>query len=100
MLPTPTTIRWSMIIALSALRLPAAREEAGELILARQEGLISESHIHAELGEILAGLKAGRQSEEEITLFKSVGIANQDLSAAHAVLARGTRLGLGSSVSL
>ncbi len=78
----------------------AAWEEAGELILARQEGLISESHIHAELGEILAGLKAGRQSEEEITLFKSVGIANQDLSAAHAVLARGTRLGLGSSVSL
>jgi len=78
----------------------AAWQEAGELILARQEGLISESHVHAEIGEILAGSKPGRQSDEEITLFKSVGVANQDLSAAHVVLARGTRLGLGSAVSL
>ncbi len=78
----------------------AAWKEAGELILAQQEGLIGRSHVHAEIGEILAGMKPGRQSEEEITLFKSVGVANQDLSAAHVVLARGTRLGLGSAVSL
>jgi len=78
----------------------AAWEEAGELILAREEGLIDESFIHAELGEVVSGQKPGRQSAEEITLFKSVGVANQDLSAAHVVLARGTTLGLGSAVSL
>jgi ornithine cyclodeaminase/alanine dehydrogenase-like protein (mu-crystallin family) len=78
----------------------AAWEEAGELVLARDEGLIETSHIHAELGDILAGKQSGRANDSEITLFKSVGIANQDLSAAHVVLARGTKLGLGSAVSL
>lgn len=78
----------------------AAWEEAGELILARKEGVIDESHVYAEIGEILASRLPGRASETEITLFKSVGIANQDLSAAHVVLSRGTKLGLGSAVSL
>lgn len=78
----------------------AAWEEAGELIMACKAGLIGEDHIHAEAGEILAGKKEGRQTDDEITLFKSVGVANQDLSAAHLVLARGTTLGLGSAVSL
>lgn len=78
----------------------AAWEEAGELILARDEGIITTSHIHAELGQILAGVKSGRADSDEITFFKSVGVANQDLSAAHVVFARGTALGLGSSVSL
>ncbi len=78
----------------------AAWEEAGELILAHREGLIDSAHVHAELGEIFSGRKPGRQCDEEITLFKSVGVANQDLSAAHVVLARGTTLELGSCVSL
>jgi alanine dehydrogenase len=78
----------------------AAWQEAGELIMAHEEGVIQKDHVRAELGEILAGSKKGRTSADEITFFKSVGIANQDLSAAHAVLARGTRLGLGSAVSL
>ena len=78
----------------------AAWEEAGDLILARDEGLIDASHIYAELGEILSGAKVGRANDDEITFFKSVGVANQDLSAAHMVLARGTTLGLGSAVSL
>jgi len=78
----------------------AAWEEAGELIMARNEGVIERSHVHAELGEVLAGKKSGRASDEEITLFKSVGVGNQDLSAAHLVLARGTKLDLGSAVAL
>lgn len=78
----------------------AAWEEAGELVLAREEGLIETTHIHAEIGQIIAGEKGGRESEEEITFFKSVGVANQDLSAAHVVLARGTALELGTAVSL
>lgn len=78
----------------------AAWEEAGELVLARDEGAIVTSHIHAELGQIVAGQKPGRESADGVTLFKSVGVGNQDLSAAHVVLERGTRLGLGSPATL
>jgi len=78
----------------------AAWEESGELVLARDEGLIDESHVKAELGEIVAGIKGGRVSAEQVTLFKSVGVANQDLAAAQAVLVRGAQLGLGTEVRL
>lgn len=78
----------------------AAWEEAGDILLAIRDGVIEKNHIHAEIGEILSGDKPGRTSADQITFFKSVGVANQDLSAAHVVLARGTKLGLGSTVSL
>ena len=78
----------------------AAWEEAGDLIMAFEEGVVEKNHIHAELGDIVAGNKQGRDSNDQITMFKSVGVANQDLSAAHAVLARGSKLELGSVVSL
>jgi ornithine cyclodeaminase/alanine dehydrogenase-like protein (mu-crystallin family) len=94
--PGPTVARARVVVD----ELEAAWAEAGELVLARDEGLIEQSHVHAEVGEILNGVKSGRENDEEITLFKSVGNAVQDLSAAHAVLARGTKLGLGSAVSL
>jgi len=61
----------------------AALTEAGDIILPMQEGLISEDHIFAELGEIASGKKPGRIHEEEITVFKSVGNAIQDLAIAH-----------------
>jgi ornithine cyclodeaminase/alanine dehydrogenase-like protein (mu-crystallin family) len=80
--------------------IPAAWDEAGDLILAREEGLIVGSHVYAELGEILDGRMPGREQEDQITLFKSVGIANQDLSAAHVVLTRGAEMGLGTPVKL
>jgi ornithine cyclodeaminase/alanine dehydrogenase-like protein (mu-crystallin family) len=60
----------------------ACLKESGDLIIPLQEGLITESHIYAELGELIGGKKPGRTSEEEITLFKSVGNAIQDLYAA------------------
>jgi len=95
-IPSATVARSRVVVD----EVEAAWEEAGELVLAREEGVIETSHIHAELGEIVAGTKSGRENDGEITLFKSVGIANQDLSAAHAVLARGAELGLGSAVEL
>ena len=60
-----------------------------------QEGLIAgEEHVRAELGEVLAGLKPGRQSDEELTLFRSLGLAVEDLAAAvHAVAAARRRPG-------
>lgn len=63
----------------------SALEEAGDLIIPIQEGLIGEDHIRAEIGEVLAGLKPGRGSDDEITLFKSVGNAVLDLAVASLV---------------
>jgi ornithine cyclodeaminase len=51
-----------------------------------REGLIGEDHVRAEIGQVLAGLAPGRRSNEEITLFKSVGNAVEDLAVAALVL--------------
>ncbi len=63
----------------------ACLEEAGDLIIPLREGLIDEGHIRAEIGEVLAGLKPGRRSGDDITLFKSVGNAALDLAVASLV---------------
>ena len=60
---------------------------AGELLDAMQAGVVSENHIAGEIGEIAAGNIAGRQSDHEITIYKSLGVAAQDLAAGHAVWA-------------
>jgi ornithine cyclodeaminase/alanine dehydrogenase-like protein (mu-crystallin family) len=78
----------------------AAWEEAGDLIVPLQTGLITEAHIHAELGEIVAGLKAGRTSPEQITFFKSVGVAVQDAISGRIALANAVAQGLGTEVDL
>ena len=56
--------------------------ESGDYLFAAKEGAIGPDHIQAELGEILVGEAKGRQTAEEITLFKSLGIAAEDLAAA------------------
>lgn len=76
----------------------ASLEEAGDLIQPMRAGLFDESHIHAELGEIILGRKAGRQSPDEITYFKSVGIAVQDAMAAHAALSNARTMNIGTQV--
>jgi ornithine cyclodeaminase/alanine dehydrogenase-like protein (mu-crystallin family) len=76
----------------------ACLAETGDLIIPIHKGLITEDDIYAELGEIAAGLKPGRDSAEEITLFKSVGNAVQDVSVARAVLAQAETLELGVEV--
>jgi ornithine cyclodeaminase/alanine dehydrogenase-like protein (mu-crystallin family) len=63
----------------------SALEEAGDLIIPIREGLIGEGHVRAEIGEVLAGLKPGRSSDDEVTLFKSVGNAVLDLAVAAMV---------------
>jgi ornithine cyclodeaminase/alanine dehydrogenase-like protein (mu-crystallin family) len=78
----------------------AAWAEAGELILARAEGLLDEQQVVAELGEVVAGRVPGRTSAEEITFFKSVGNAVQDVAVAALAYARARALGLGTDVAL
>jgi ornithine cyclodeaminase len=78
----------------------AALAEAGDLIVPIRQGVITEEHIHAEVGEIVAGTKPGRTSPDEITLFKSVGVAVQDAAAAGLAVRKARELGLGQRVVL
>jgi len=91
------TVGRAMIVVCSR---QACLAEAGDLIIPIRKGLITEGDIYAELGEIAVGIKPGRESAEEITLFKSVGNAVQDVSVARAVLTRAEKLGLGIEVEL
>ena len=78
----------------------ACLAEAGDLIIPLRKGLLSEAHIHAELGEIVLGTKAGRESQQEVTFFKSVGNAVQDAAVARLALASAAEKGLGTTIDL
>lgn len=79
---------------------PPALAEAGDLLIPIEEGLIAKGTVFPELGEIVAGCKKGRESPGQVTLFKSVGVAVQDLVAADKVLANAARLNLGTEFVL
>ncbi len=78
----------------------AVLEEAGDLIIPLQNGDIATDHIHAELGEIINGEKNGRTAAEQITFFKSVGVAVQDAIAAGIALGYAQQHNLGNLVEL
>lgn len=74
--------------------------ESGDFLSAQDEGHVRPESIVAEIGELLTGTASGRRSNDEITLFKSLGLAVEDLFAAEYLLEKATRLGKGSWVSL
>ena len=74
--------------------------QAGEVILAIEENKITADHILAEIGEVIAGSAPGRQSDDEITLYRSLGVAAQDLAAAYYVVEQAKIRGMGTEVSL
>jgi ornithine cyclodeaminase/alanine dehydrogenase-like protein (mu-crystallin family) len=74
----------------------SALEEAGDLLASYRTGLIAESHFSTELGDIVLGRSSGRTSAADITLFKSVGVAIQDLCATTRALENARRLGIGT----
>jgi ornithine cyclodeaminase/alanine dehydrogenase len=78
----------------------AALKEAGDLIIPISQGLLSQDHIFAELGEVVTGKKPGRENESEITLFKSQGLAIQDISTARRVYDLAIKKGVGRVVQL
>jgi ornithine cyclodeaminase len=78
----------------------AALEETGDLLIPIRQGLFQPERIHAELGEIAAGLKPGREREGEITVFKSVGLAAMDMVIARLLYDRAVETGAGQLVSL
>jgi ornithine cyclodeaminase/alanine dehydrogenase-like protein (mu-crystallin family) len=83
---------------LFADRSESVRNEAGEFRLALEEGRIQPDHIRAELAEVLTGQQPGRTSADEITLFRSLGLAVEDLAAAGFVLERAAETGAGTTV--
>ena len=64
-----------------------------------QAGVIGREHIHAELGELVLGRKSGRSDDQQVTFFKSVGLAVQDAIAARVASENAGRLGLGQNVA-
>ena len=74
--------------------------EAGEFLIPKGEGLIGDEHIVGEIGEVLTGRAPGRTSPDEITLFKSLGIAIEDLAAAHRVYEIAREKDLGAWVEI
>jgi ornithine cyclodeaminase/alanine dehydrogenase-like protein (mu-crystallin family) len=78
----------------------ACLAEAGELVMARAEGHLDAGAEPAEIGEVLAGVRPGRGDDAELTLFKSVGNAVQDLAVTGLILEEARRLELGTGVEL
>ena len=77
------------------------RNEAGEYRLALEQGAIpGENHVRGELGEVLAGSAPGRLHADELTVFRSLGLAIEDLAAAECAVARARRMRIGTEVEL
>ncbi len=74
----------------------ACLAEAGDIQIPIEEGALSPDDIYGEIGELITGSKAGRESDDEVTLFKSVGLSIQDISAAHYVYQRAIDEGAGT----
>ncbi|MCF3143821.1 ornithine cyclodeaminase family protein [Streptomyces platensis] len=73
---------------------------SNDLLSPLRDGVITEEHVHAELGELLAGTKPGRSSDQQITLYKSVGVAVQDAAAAALVVAAARERSVGAEIGL
>lgn len=72
--------------------------KVGQIRIPMEEGIISEKDIYGTIGEIIAGIKPGRESEEEITIFHSPGVTIQDAAAGYNIYLRAKELGLGIEV--
>jgi len=78
----------------------ACFKEAGDIIIPVNEGVVPESHFYAELGELITGKKAGRVNDKEITLFKSNGLAIQDVATAKLVYEKALAACIGQSIEI
>jgi ornithine cyclodeaminase/alanine dehydrogenase-like protein (mu-crystallin family) len=86
--------------ALFVDRRESTLNESGDYLLAAAEGAIGPAHIRAELGELLTGKAEGRTSGDELTVFKSLGLAVEDLAAAEHLYGRAREEGAGTEVEL
>ena len=77
-----------------------AAAEAGDLIQAEREGTIGPDHVRGEVGEVFARTLAGRGEEHEVTFFKSLGMAVEDVATAKHVFRLARERGMGRDVSV
>lgn len=78
----------------------SALAQAGDIIKAIDAGIIDESHILAEIGQVILGEKPGRTADTDITLYKSVGVAAQDLIVAHYLYSEAGQQDIGTKLTL
>jgi ornithine cyclodeaminase/alanine dehydrogenase-like protein (mu-crystallin family) len=95
-IPAETVLRSKIIVD----SLSACLEEAGDLIVPLKAGLLTQEHIWGEIGHVASGKITGRSSAEEVTFFKSVGLAVQDAAVAELAYQRARALNLGSDIEL
>jgi ornithine cyclodeaminase len=81
-------------------RRESALNEAGDFLIPREEGAVTDAHIVGEIGEVLVGTVPGRRSAAEITLFKSLGLAVEDVASAHRIHANALAAGGGTWIDL
>jgi ornithine cyclodeaminase len=79
-------------------RRESTENESGDYLIPLREQAIGPEHIRAELGEVLIGEHPGRTSPNEITIFKALGLAIEDLAAAEHVVRRAREVGVGTEV--
>ena len=96
----PTVCDALVVVESRAAVLAPIPAGANELLWPIRDGLIEPEHIHAELGELVAGTRPGRSTASEITLYKSVGVAAEDLAAAMLVASAATTRGVGTTFDL
>jgi len=78
--------------------LESTRNEGGDIMIPVQEGAINENHIIGEIGQLLTGVIEGRENDEQITVYNSLGVVSQDLYAAQHVLQQAEARGIGTVV--
>lgn len=93
---TPLMVRARLFVDLRE----SALKEPGDIVIPLTEGAITADHIVAELGELTAGLKTWQRRPGDITLFKSQGIAVEDIASARFIYEEALRLGLGTEIAL
>jgi len=95
-LDTATMVRSRLFVD----RIESALNEAGDFLIPKKEGSINDAHILGEVGDVLLGKIKGRNSTEEITVFKSLGIAVEDLASANFLYDRACEMDAGQEVEI
>jgi ornithine cyclodeaminase len=95
-LPAATVARATVVVDATE----AALAEAGDLIIPLRDGLVGHDHFARELGMVVAGTAPGRTAPDEVTLFKSVGNAVQDVTVGRRAVDRARELGVGTTIEL
>jgi len=100
--PTSREIDTATMVAarLFVDRRESALAEAGDLLIAMREDAVTGDHVQAELGEVIIGKNPGRRSPRELTLFKSLGLAVEDVASAAYLVRRARETGTGQTVQM